>query len=60
MEARYQRISPVKAELTSICVGNALVRACVVYLQGQTNASYSVRLLVSRRKKVLDDLVCMC
>lgn len=44
MGALDHRIAPVKAELTSIGVGNALVRACGVFTR--PNFSYALTLSV--------------
>ena len=64
--------SPMKAELTSICVGNLLcacacarvcvcVCVCVVWcVFTRPDEFRPLSLLVLRREKVLDDLVCMC
>ena len=59
--------SPKKAELTSICVGNLLcvcmcvcVCVCVCGVFTRPDEFRPLSLLVLRRKKVLDDLVCMC
>lgn len=52
MEVLYDSISPMKAELTSICVSNVLVHVCGVYLQGQMNqATLYVSLCLSCKDK---------
>jgi len=53
--------SPMKVELTSICVGNLLcVCVCVCGVFTRPDEFRPLSFLVLRRKKVLDDLVCMC